>query len=76
MIVLAFYVRVVKHIRIIELRRAILVVHDKVLPIHLNSDKISFGRVFFLSGNLKLITFATYNNNFDVRIKFQFFSKF
>jgi hypothetical protein len=30
----------------------------------------------FLSINFKLVSFAAYNNNFDIRIKFQFFSKF
>jgi hypothetical protein len=30
----------------------------------------------FLSANFKLISFAAYDNNLDVRIKFQFFSKF
>jgi len=30
----------------------------------------------FLSANFKLISFAAYNNNLDVRIQFQFFSKF
>jgi hypothetical protein len=29
-----------------------------------------------LSFNFKLITFATYHNNFDVRVNFQFFSEF
>jgi hypothetical protein len=34
--------------------------------------------VVFLNetANLKLISFAAYNSNFDIRIRFQFFSKF
>jgi len=33
-------------------------------------------RRFFLGANLKLISFAAYNNDVDIRIKFQFFLSF
>jgi nitrite reductase (NADH) large subunit len=41
------------------------------------SNKINFGAErFFLRADIKLISFAAYNNNVDIRIEFQFFSKF
>lgn len=38
---------------------------------------LNFSQVLYrISSNFKLITFSAYNNNFDIRIKVQFFSKF
>jgi len=47
------------------------------IGVKLNINMISFKyEKLFLTANLEFISFTAYNNDVDIRIKFQFFSQF